>query len=68
MLKALSLEARTRGKDRRRKLSPRLRFSLSPSLSFPFSCPANDLACSSYHPTFLQRAIVFRHGGTLYIP
>lgn len=29
MLKALSLEARTRGKDRRRKLSPRLRLSLS---------------------------------------
>lgn len=28
MLKALSLEARTRGKDRRRKLSPRLRLSL----------------------------------------
>ena len=64
MLKALSLEARTRGKDRRRKLSPRLCLSLS----FLFSCPANDLARSSYHPTFLQRAIVFRHSRTLYIP
>jgi hypothetical protein len=35
MLEALSLEARTQGKDRRRKLSPRLSLSLSLSLSVP---------------------------------
>lgn len=49
MLKALSLEARTRGKDRRRKLSPRLRLSL---FSFLLSGqPSRSLLLSPYLST-----------------
>ena len=39
MLEALSLEARTRGKDRRRKLSAFLSLSLSLSFSSPLLSP-----------------------------
>lgn len=59
--------------DAANSLSPRASLFLflspspPPSLARPFlfSRPA---ATVSLAPTFLQRAIVFRHGGTLYIP
>ena len=57
MLEALSLEARTRGKDRRRKLSASLSLSLSLFLSLlssPLSSHTRPPSCSlSYRPTFL---------------
>ena len=57
MLEALSLEARTRGKDRRRKLSASL--SLSLFLSFSLSSPLLSRAIPGLLPALSLIALPF---------